>query len=90
MGHKRAAGKMEQRAPKTMSPSHMNKTTKNLALENIRISTSLTVVGGMCKNKAPGPDGFSMAFFRECWDIVKEEGMQISMISILFTSLRSH
>lgn len=43
MGHKRAAGKMEQRAPKTMSTSHMNKTTNNLALENIRISTSSTV-----------------------------------------------
>lgn len=35
------------------------------------------VVRGMCRDKAPGPDGFSMAFFQESWDIVKEDVMQI-------------
>ena len=24
-------------------------------------------------DKAPGPDGFSMTFFRQCWDIIKKE-----------------
>lgn len=27
--------------------------------------------------KASGPDGFSLAFFQQCWDIVKEGMMQI-------------
>jgi hypothetical protein len=24
-------------------------------------------------NKAPGPDGFSMAFFQACWGVLKED-----------------
>ena len=29
----------------------------------------------MSSDKAPGPDGFSMAFFQSCWDIIKEDVM---------------
>ncbi|XP_035545987.1 uncharacterized protein LOC118348461 [Juglans regia] len=35
------------------------------------------VISGMAKDKAPGPDGFSMGFFQTCWDIVKGDIMQI-------------
>lgn len=31
----------------------------------------------MCKDKAPGPDGFSLAFFQECWDTVKDDVMRV-------------
>jgi hypothetical protein len=29
------------------------------------------VIKGMDGDKAPGPDGFSMAFFQGCWDVIK-------------------
>ncbi|RVW99876.1 LINE-1 reverse transcriptase-like [Vitis vinifera] len=31
-------------------------------------------LSGCCGEKAPGPDGFSMAFWQFSWDFVKEEG----------------
>ncbi|XP_042952272.1 uncharacterized protein LOC122289359 [Carya illinoinensis] len=37
----------------------------------------LGVLKGMNKDKAPGFDGFSMAFFYACWDIVKEDLMKV-------------
>ena len=30
-----------------------------------------TVVQGCDGDKAPGPDGFSLAFFQHCWSIVR-------------------
>jgi hypothetical protein len=30
------------------------------------------VVKGMDRDKALGPDGFSMAFFQDCWVVIKE------------------
>ena len=33
----------------------------------------LGVVKDMVGDKAPGPDGYSMAFFQRCWDIVKND-----------------
>ena len=35
------------------------------------------VVLDMERDKAPGPDGFSIAFFQVCWEIVKEDIMKI-------------
>jgi hypothetical protein len=32
----------------------------------------LEVVKGMNRDKAPGPDGFSIAFFQDCWDVIKK------------------
>lgn len=32
-----------------------------------------TAVFEMADDKAPGPDGFSMGFFQECWDVVRED-----------------
>lgn len=37
----------------------------------------LQVVSGMCKDKALGLDGFSLAFFQECWNIVKDDVMRV-------------
>jgi hypothetical protein len=28
-------------------------------------------------DKAPGPDGFTMAFFQKCWDILKNDLMAV-------------
>jgi hypothetical protein len=35
------------------------------------------VIKGMDGDKAPGPDGFSMAFFKDCWEIIKGDFMAI-------------
>lgn len=37
----------------------------------------LSVLKGMDKDKAQSPDGFTMAFFQACWDIVKEDFMKV-------------
>lgn len=31
----------------------------------------------MVKDKASGIDGFSMGFFKTCWDVVKEDLMKV-------------
>jgi hypothetical protein len=36
------------------------------------------VVFGMDGDKAPGPDGFSLAFFQACWEVLKKDIMAIS------------
>jgi hypothetical protein len=35
------------------------------------------VVRNMAGDKAPGPDGFSLAFFQSCWDIIKQDVMSV-------------
>jgi len=35
------------------------------------------VVSTMDGDKAPGPDGFSMAFFKECWDVLRGDIMEV-------------
>ena len=35
------------------------------------------VIFGMDGNKAPGPDGFSLAFFQACWGVLKEDIMAV-------------
>jgi hypothetical protein len=35
------------------------------------------VIFGMDGNKAPGSDGFSLAFFRACWEVLKKDIMAI-------------
>jgi hypothetical protein len=37
----------------------------------------LEVVKGMNRDKAPGPDGFSIAFFQDCWDVIKADIMGV-------------
>jgi hypothetical protein len=37
----------------------------------------LEVVKGMNKDKAQGPNGFTMAFFRVCWDVIKANIMGV-------------
>jgi hypothetical protein len=32
---------------------------------------------GMDRDKAPGPDGFTLAFFQDCWGVVKEDFMAV-------------
>jgi hypothetical protein len=35
------------------------------------------MVKGMNRDKAPSPDGFSLAFFQECWDVIKTDLMEV-------------
>jgi hypothetical protein len=37
----------------------------------------LEVVKGMNRDKAPGPDDFLMAFFQDCWDVIKSDIMGV-------------
>lgn len=37
----------------------------------------LDVVKGMVRDKASSPDGVSMAFFQDCWDIVREDVVKV-------------
>jgi hypothetical protein len=37
----------------------------------------LEVVKGMNHEMAPGPDGFSIAFFQDCWDVIKKDIMGV-------------
>jgi hypothetical protein len=47
------------------------------AREPFEESEVLEVVKGMNSDKAPGPDGFSMAFFQACWDVIKADIMGV-------------
>jgi hypothetical protein len=42
------------------------------------------VILGMDRDKAPGPDGFSLAFFQDCWEVVKGDFMAV------FADFHSH
>jgi len=35
------------------------------------------VVSAMDGDKVPGPDGFSMAFFKECWDVLRGDIIEV-------------
>jgi len=37
----------------------------------------LEVVKGLNRDKAPGPDGFTIAFFQDCWDVIKTDLMGV-------------
>jgi hypothetical protein len=37
----------------------------------------LEVVKGMHRDKASSPDGFSIAFFQDCWDVIKTDIMGV-------------
>ena len=37
----------------------------------------LSVVRDMEGDKAPGPDGFSMAFFHHCWRVVESDVLAV-------------
>jgi hypothetical protein len=42
------------------------------------------VTNSMDRDKAPGPDGFSLAFFQDCWEVVKGDIMAV------FADFHSH
>ena len=35
------------------------------------------VVFQLNKEKAPGPDGFTIAVYQECWDVIKEDLIRV-------------
>lgn len=37
----------------------------------------MDVIRELNGDKAPGPDGFTMAFFHKCWDILKYDIMAV-------------
>jgi hypothetical protein len=46
------------------------------------------VVFAMNSDKAPGPDGFTMAFFPACWDILRLDIMEVFLTFMLKKCLR--
>jgi len=48
--------------------------TLELPFEEMEV---LEVVKSMNRDKAPGPDGFSLAFFQDCWDVIKTDFMRV-------------
>ena len=38
-------------------------------------------------DKAPGPDGFTMAFWQSCWDFVKEDSSYLKSLNNTFLVL---
>lgn len=34
-------------------------------------------LGEMCGDRAPGPDGFTIAFYKKCWGVVKDDFMKV-------------
>lgn len=47
------------------------------------------LVRGMVKDKALGPDGFSMGSFQICWEIVKKDLMWVFQNIFSFKSLKN-
>jgi hypothetical protein len=47
----------------------------------------LEVVKGMNRDKVPGPDGFPMAFFQDCWDVIKSDIIGVFLIFMLIVNL---
>lgn len=45
-------------------------------LEQIFLEEVLSALRSMEGDKAPSPDGFSMAFLQQCWEVIKEDIMQ--------------
>ena len=35
------------------------------------------VIKGMDRDKAPSPDGFTLAFFQDCWEVIKRDLMAV-------------
>ncbi|KAG6488356.1 hypothetical protein ZIOFF_049599 [Zingiber officinale] len=55
-------------------------TEDNLMLEGLPSAEEVKqVVWSMCQDSAAGPDGFSVAFYRACWEIVGEDVLQAVM-----------
>jgi hypothetical protein len=42
---------------------------------------------GMNRDKAPGPDGFPMTFFQDCWGVMNLISWGSSLISMLIANL---
>ncbi|RVX07581.1 putative ribonuclease H protein [Vitis vinifera] len=59
---------------------HLNQITSREAEDLEKPFTEEEVHGALMEmrgDKAPGPDGFTMAFWQECWPFVKEEMMDL-------------
>ncbi|RVX06252.1 Transposon TX1 uncharacterized 149 kDa protein [Vitis vinifera] len=39
------------------------------------------------KEKAPGPDGFTIAVYQECWDVIKEDLMRVRLRKVLHETI---
>ena len=68
---------------------HSLYTSLDLSALTVRFSWAEIVQAISCSpnNRSPGPDGFTGVFFKECWEIIKEDIMAaISHFSNLHTS----
>lgn len=37
----------------------------------------MAAIRGMSGDKAPGPDGFPLAFFQNCWEVIKDDLIEV-------------
>lgn len=58
--------------PKLVTPEHNAMLMRPIEREEVE-----EAILQMEKGKAPRPDGFTVDFFQQCWDLVKEEVWEI-------------
>ena len=56
----------------SLGPS-LSEKHKALLNAEYRVADVQKVVFGMQRNKSPGPDGFSVGFYQDSWEIVGKE-----------------
>lgn len=50
---------------------------RDLLEEPFQVEEVVAALCGMSGDKAPGPDGFTMAFFQHCWEVLKGDIMEV-------------
>ena len=60
------------------TPHDLSDLEAPFSLEEVKIT-----INSMPTDKGPGPDGFTGAFFKTCWDIIKDDVM--AAINSLYT-----
>lgn len=80
--YKKLFGKSKVRAVK-LSPDTWASNRRLTAEDNVELLKPFSEeevkksVFEMKESTAPGPDGFGVSFYKNCWDIIKEELMEM-------------
>jgi len=67
-------GAMAQR-PRTFDWNALGYVPRDLSMLEVPVTQDeiKETINSMPSDKAPGPDGFTCAFFKTCWEIIKED-----------------
>lgn len=69
-------GREKPLIPNLFSSRNDSKVTPKLEMPFL-VEEVKNAIMSMEKNKSPEPDGFSMLFYQECWDIIEEDLMAV-------------